>query len=72
MPRLQILELPMEHDDHPSMDSAPPRTPFALVLDDLNAEAAAQLRARPDVLNAFAKACGARTIGVFEYTVDIA
>ncbi len=71
MPRLQVLELPMEHDENPIMDSTPPRTPFALILDQLDSQAAEGLRSRPDVLTAFAKACGARAIGVFEYTVDV-
>lgn len=72
MPRLQILELPMEHDEAPTVDSAPPRTPFALILDQLDDKTAEALRSHPDVLNTFAKQCGARAVGVFECTVDVA
>ncbi|MFJ5059038.1 hypothetical protein ACIP96_06415 [Streptomyces nigra] len=71
MPRLQILELPMEHFDTATMAEPTTRTPFALILDGLDQEAADGLRSRPEILDAFAKACGARACGVFEYTVDI-
>ena len=71
MPRLQILELPMDHDDTATMAEPTTRTPFALILDGLDEQTADALRSRPEVLDAFAKACGARAIGVFEYTIDV-
>ncbi|WP_330339398.1 hypothetical protein [Streptomyces sp. NBC_00557] len=70
MARLQILELPSEPD---SDAEGAYRTPFALILDQVAEEDAQTLRSmatRGD-LNAFARACGARAIGVFEYTVDV-
>ena len=70
MPRLQILELPMEQYDTATM-AEPATPPFALILDGLDQETADVLRSRPEVLDAFAKACGARACGVFEYTVDV-
>ncbi|MFC8442678.1 hypothetical protein ACFUJT_31525 [Streptomyces griseoincarnatus] len=72
MPRLQILELPMEHNDAATMDSSPPRTPFAVILDQVNEATAEALRSRPELLDQFAMKCGARTVGVFTFTVDLA
>ena len=71
MPRLQILELPMEPYDTATMAEPATATPFALILVGLDEQTADALRSRPEVLDAFAKACGARACGVFEYTVDI-
>lgn len=72
MPRLQIIELPMEQYDTATMAEPATRTPFALIVDGLDQETADVLRSRPEVLDAFAKACGARACGVFEFTVDLA
>ncbi|MEU9972334.1 hypothetical protein [Streptomyces sp. NPDC051014] len=71
MARLQILELPMEHTDTPTLGEPASRTPFAIVIDQLDQQAAEALRARPEILSAFGTSCGARAVGVFEYTVDV-
>ncbi len=71
MPRLQILELPMEHHDTATLGEPTSRTPFALILDGLDERTADGLCSCPEVLNAFAKQCGARAVGVFHFPVDL-
>lgn len=71
MPRLQILELPMEHNDLATLSEPTARTPFVIVFDGLDAKTAQSLRDRPDVLDAFARSCGARAVGVFEFDVEL-
>ena len=72
MPRLQILELPVEHYDTATAGEPTTRTPFALILDGLDEQTADALTSKPEALNAFAKQCGARAVGVFHFTVDLA
>ncbi|WP_340382296.1 hypothetical protein U5640_36315 [Streptomyces sp. SS7] len=71
MARLQIIEFPAACPEVATLDSTPASPPFALILDDLDEQTANALRSRPEALNAFAKQCGARAVGVFHFPVDL-
>ncbi|MFE6851839.1 hypothetical protein ACFVDH_13745 [Streptomyces sp. NPDC057674] len=65
MARIQILELPMEHQGDDTT------TPFVFVIDQVAKAEEEPLRRGTNTLDAFATQCGARGTLLFPGTLDI-